>query len=455
MHPGQALAAEVLSSKSGVRPLRAVFLNYLLDCLPATVLEVEGPEVRELCVRTCLARGVHLEDHTDLSLDQLRDRAELADTAREELLQVHHLFSSQYGFQPTDISAIPYGDFALDFARKNGGRVLHSYGAIQALERLLDLVSDDGFILIDDYGPTHIEPGEDYEHQQYSLATFIGVNFPLLKAYFGDQLRLCWAEPPEESESLHARLLAHQLSEETVQVFQERFAKSACDRLQEPVGKARAWVKAGRLDSAVHAYREALECQPFNWVLANEVAQFLTFTLGEPRQGTDMAKAGLALNPLSAELWNTLGDALFEWGRVSQAREAYLRAVQLNESDPRSRYNLAWVNAAEKNYAAALHNIADAFTLDRTGEYHERLLQKQREILDRVKLHNRQELLRRANRISTGPASSGEGKSETSDEKKPRIEPDNLSEAKAGMETEPAKCPTSSMMINPWQERRP
>lgn len=37
--------------------LQAIFLNYLLDCLPAAVLRVEGDEFRQLCVRTYLARG--------------------------------------------------------------------------------------------------------------------------------------------------------------------------------------------------------------------------------------------------------------------------------------------------------------------------------------------------------------------------------------------------------------
>jgi hypothetical protein len=63
---------------TGRRPLiRAVFLNYLLDCLPAAVLEIGGreqetgdreQEVRQLCVRTCLARNVNLADFTDISV---------------------------------------------------------------------------------------------------------------------------------------------------------------------------------------------------------------------------------------------------------------------------------------------------------------------------------------------------------------------------------------------------
>ena len=55
--------------------LRAVFLNYLLDCLPAAVLEFDGDAVRQLCVRTCVARNVRLADYTDLTAEQLRQRA--------------------------------------------------------------------------------------------------------------------------------------------------------------------------------------------------------------------------------------------------------------------------------------------------------------------------------------------------------------------------------------------
>ena len=54
------------------RPFRAVFLNYLLDCLPAAVLQFDGDQVKELHVRTCVARNVNLEDFTDMTVEQLQ-----------------------------------------------------------------------------------------------------------------------------------------------------------------------------------------------------------------------------------------------------------------------------------------------------------------------------------------------------------------------------------------------
>src|SRR5262249_20670965 len=50
------------------KPFRAVFLNYLLDCLPAAVLQLDGDQAKQLCVRTCLARNVKLADFTDMNL---------------------------------------------------------------------------------------------------------------------------------------------------------------------------------------------------------------------------------------------------------------------------------------------------------------------------------------------------------------------------------------------------
>ncbi len=114
-----------------------------------------------------------------------------------------------------------------------------------------------------------------------------------------------------------------------------------------------------------------------------------------------MAKLALSLNPTcSADLWSTLGDGLFEFGRTAEARSAYLRALQINASDVRARYNLAWVYAREKNFPAALDMIAQALALDKTGEHRERLLQKLQEVLAHQALRHQQEYLLLINLVS-------------------------------------------------------
>jgi tetratricopeptide (TPR) repeat protein len=330
--------------------------------------------------------------------------------------------------------AIPYLDFALEFARKYGRRVVHSYGAIGCLEKLLDLVADDGFILINDYGQTKLmqEAEGDFEHQRFSLATFVGVNFPLLQKYFGerrearderrdeerevgDQRRegdlsslaprlspLTWNEPfGGEVGGIHARLLSRKPALATVQRFGVCFGRAEYDRIHEPLEKARECVKAGRFELAASLYRQAIARQPGNWVLLGEVAGFLTFSLRDAKAGADMAKLALGLNPAcSSDLWCTLGDALYEWGRTAEARSAYQRALKINAADVRARYNLAFVHTRSKNYPAALAVIAEALALDRTGQYRDRLLQKQTEVLQLLTLRQQQEYLLMVNLVS-------------------------------------------------------
>jgi Flp pilus assembly protein TadD len=136
-------------------------------------------------------------------------------------------------------------------------------------------------------------------------------------------------------------------------------------------------------------------------VLLNEISMFLTFSLRDLKAGIDMAKMALSLNPTcSAELWSTLGDGLFEFGRTEEARSAYLKALEVNESDVRARYNLSWCYAREKNFRAALDVIAEAMSLDKTGEYRERLMHKLQEIMQQLGQRHQQEYLLLINLVS-------------------------------------------------------
>ncbi len=298
--------------------------------------------------------------------------------------------------------ALPYGEFAVAYGRKMTKRLLHSYGAIQCLEKLLGMLADGGFILVNDYGQTQITRDDEFEHQRFSLATFVGVNFALLREYFGEGKRCQYFEPAgEEGRGIHARLLAPKLAHEVFERFYERFGEAAHQRLQEPIQKARACGKAGRFELAAGFYRAALHLQPRNWVLLCEVSQFLTFSLRDPKAGADMARVALALNPsCSAELWNALGDALFEWGRTGKARSAYEKALAVNAADVRARYNLAWVHVREREYPQALARMAEALALDKTGEYRERLLQKQQEVVALQARRHQQEYLLLINLVS-------------------------------------------------------
>jgi tetratricopeptide (TPR) repeat protein len=234
------------------------------------------------------------------------------------------------------------------------------------------------------------------------------VIFPLLKAFFGEAFLCQWVEPREEPEGMISRLLGLNLDPETATCFAEGFSKTSCDRFDAPVDSARQCAKIGRLDMALSHYGAALRSQPNNWVLMNEVAHFLSSSLGDCKGGANIAKAAINANPTcSSDLWNTLGDCLFAWSRIQEAKQAYLRALQINENDVRARLNMAWVHNHQKDYAAALKMIAEGLALDHMGQYHDTLLQKQQEVLQRLTLKQQQDRLRAANRISmTAPMPS-------------------------------------------------
>src|SRR5207253_531158 len=148
-----------------------------------------------------------------------------------------------------------------------------------------------------------------------------------------------WLEPSGDDErGIHTRLMSKQPGMDMTIRFQRVFSKAAFEDLEDPIKKARACVQYGRFELASSYYKDALKLQPRNWVLMNEVASFWTFQMRDPKAALDLAKLALTLNPTcSAELWNTLGDALYEFGRMGEAHSAYTRAMAVNDSDVRSR----------------------------------------------------------------------------------------------------------------------
>ncbi|MDB5307993.1 MAG: hypothetical protein JWO38_2195 [Gemmataceae bacterium] len=395
--PERELARDPLFGGLAPRPFRAVFLNYLLDCLPATV--------RELQVRTRLTADDY---RPALPTDLARLASSLDPADRRQLLEAYDLRAVDYAYRPVDPALVPYGDFAVRRARATGlpGTVV-SHGTLDCLERLLGLLRDGGFILINDYGPATETDADEFQHDRYSHATFVGINFPLLRAYFAGERRARWVEPPDEQRAgTRAYLLGHQLGPETVGCFQDRLGKAGRDWLREPEERARQHARQEHFEEALAAYRQALERQPYNWALMEEVAHFLTVDLRDAAAGAEMARAALACNPsCSANLWNTLGESLLAVGQREEARQAYVRALEVNAADVRARCNLAAVHTKSGQDDLALQRIAEGLALDRAGGFRERLLAHQAEVLDQLRQQHQQRARRLANRIHPRAAS--------------------------------------------------
>jgi tetratricopeptide (TPR) repeat protein len=190
--------------------------------------------------------------------------------------------------------------------------------------------------------------------------------------------------------------------------FEECMGEVGRQSVEKPAIRARELVKMGRFQAALRQYREALAGQPLNWSLMIEVAHLLTFALGHPKAGLEMAQEALRFNPAcSAELWNMLGDCLFYLKRLREARLAFERALAISSDDVRARYNLAFVHVEAKEYREALARLAEGLALDRPGGFREGLLRKQTEVLALISQQNQRRYLGLANRVtSTGPGPS-------------------------------------------------
>lgn len=396
MEPRSSLLEDASICWQTGRPFRAIFLNYVLDCLPAAILQVNDSDVRQLCIRTCLARGIELSEFTDLGLEEVARRASSNDSnERRDLLSLFGLFASDHAFIALDPNELPAGKFAVDFARSRSIRhVLHSYGASQSLEQLVTVLHTDGFILINDYGHTNVnDAGENYQHNRFSGSTAIGLNFPLLKEYLLTNGTIAdWIEPSGDSQGIHHRLLGGRLRASVIERFELTFSQLAIQQTLEPSKQARALVEDGRFEMAASAYRDALRRQPWNWALMYEAATFLSFKLRDPIAGLALTAAALELNPCcSADLWNSLGDCLQLLNRISEAYSSFVRALQVNPDDVRARYNLACIHVARRDHTAALVTIAQGLAIDREEYYRDALLTQQDVVLRRLAANRERE----------------------------------------------------------------
>ena len=373
-----------LQLPAGERP-RAVFCNYVLDVLPSAVLRRDSDGVaRQLCIRTRLAGDAALlASYANLSIDEIRERARWPDPAAlTSLLPVLSLLEYEIDMLPVGVAAIPYAGEALEWGSA-GQRVVLNYGGVACLERLFTLLADDGFVLVNDYGPVTREEAEGPSStQRFGPTTAIWLNFPLVTKLLAERgVRV--VEPSGDAAlSIHARLLLRRPEPRTEAAFENRFQRDAYLYVQTPVEEARKHVAAGRMNDALESYKTALSRSARDWELIGEAADFVAQHLRDYPAAVELSRAALELNPVyNTNLWNTLGDALFCMQRYEEAHQAYLQAERIDPRDIRTNLNLSYTYLHFGHLKTALEVIARGLQSDRRGFYRNRLLEKQQQVL--------------------------------------------------------------------------
>jgi tetratricopeptide (TPR) repeat protein len=384
--------------------LYAVFCNYVLDVMPATIVRAgtEGPE--ELCVRTHLPieRGL-IAQYTARTPDEIVAMAGSGNpTDIAGLVPLVPLFELETAFQPM-AAAVPLVDVAIEFAA-GAGKMPLNHGALSAIDRFLDALDPHGFVLINDYGPVQKDQIEGFcALQRFGPTVAFGINFPLLEFYCLRRHIAISKPDGDDDRGIHSRLLSRAELPRTTGVFREAFSAEAHAYYETPILEARALAATGRSHEALDAYREALRRDARNWSLIAEAGEYLSHQLRAHESALEMLRAAIALNPCySPWLWNALGDCLYCLERQEDAHEAYLQAARIDPGDVRSNLNLAYTLSQSGRIPEALEAIAKGLAQDKYQTFRSRLLDKQNQIL--TLLSNRtageqERLARRANRF--------------------------------------------------------
>ena len=377
--------------------LRAIVHNYLLAVLPFDLLVQQGEQWLQVQVQT---RIDDLQVAALLSEVPLEELAGLVqgggDDALDRLVPLYELFCMERAFFPIDISDVPGRQELERFNDEvvapwlqahpdaNGQvRLLHSRGALESLRATLPVLRDDGFVLLSDYGWTRLEDLLTVkQHQRFGPATAMGLNFCFLDdQVVRDGARLQTPSDDDQA-SIRARLISKTELPATEAAFHEAYATGPLNELYRLTSAAAQAQKSGDIVTASARFAEAHRRFPESWHLLAEAARHATFYARNPQLGLELAARARALNPTaSAQVYNELGDALYELGRAEEAHGAYLQAMQVDPDHPRGYMNLSWTLADLGRFDEALEALGKAMALDIWGTLEGPLLEKQKQVL--------------------------------------------------------------------------
>jgi len=384
--------------------LKAIYCNYMLDILPTTMIRPGKNGYEELRIRTQLnANSDIVAQYTPLTLDQLHEIVGSNNTEQlSQLIPLLEVFEYEIKYFPINSTDIPYGKEAIEFGEKLE-RVLVNYGAIDCIAQCKKLLSIDGFILINDYGPVKPEQLNEWSlSQRFGATVANGLNFPLFDHIFKDDV----LAPIEcQDVPVQARLIScGKYTSSTRDSFLERFGKDAHDYYEFDLVEARAHRDAGRKDDALKCYKSALAHNLKDWYVIGEIGEYLTVQLQDYIAGVELLQHAILMNPwYSTWLWNVLGDGLFCMEKFTEAHEAYLQAQRIDPNDVRVNLNLAYTYYQDGLYDEALSAIAKGLSHDVRSHYRDRLLEKQQQILAAISgkwLGEQERLVNRNHRLN-------------------------------------------------------
>lgn len=369
------------------RPLHAVFLNYVLDSLPASVIRRTESGIEHLCVRTRIAADAALSDYTDLSPERVTELAHDGDPRSDaQLGALFPALAIDARFEPAMPGDLPAPEALGSLPPLSPGTTtVHSHGAIACLHALGARLAPGGFALFSDFPspPTNAPSPAGTPYSLYGGAIALGLNFGQIVRMAARWDGLSHHATTRGAPTFISRLIGRAVTPSVAACFEERFSAVRVTSPDGPLARARKLIEDDRLDEAWAALTEAHELAGRDWGVHEAAAAFLAYLRRDRAAAREVAIRGLELNPLSTSLWNVLGDCHLHARDAKGALDCYERAIGIHSREVRGRGNAAIALTALRRHDAALTRIAEALALD-DGDYRERLLGHQARILDRL-----------------------------------------------------------------------
>ncbi len=354
--------------------------SYILDSLPFDFLAVKDSKVwrREM-------RAVFPPEQAAMA-ENLRQALE--DGSAEALrpyLPLGPQITTQTRHAPVDRASLPQSAAIPDDTEATTLPYIHCYGALDCLDRCIAHLAPGGVAIFSDYG--HIQPyeaRETPEFQAYGSSVAAGLNFPQLDAVFSARAGLAYFKPDIEDGHLYTRVFQRSPAVDLTDLVADLYGALRYRALTAPVEAARELMRGRLYESSRKLYATALEAQPHNWALMQEIALTFFLMTEEHDEALELAEMGLALNPLSPDLWRVKAEANLALDRIEEAQAAIAKAVSLAPQNVAAQLALARIALRQDHFTQALRAIATALAHDLEGDSQDALIALQTEALAKI-----------------------------------------------------------------------
>ena len=370
-----------------------VFASYILDSLPAEILLLGPRGTRQMQMRCMLDDAEQAKAlQADLALPGIAHLGRHIPLRKRLNIQTRHV--------DIDLASLPMPEAIGPVPEDDDTPMMHCHGALSCIENIIAHLRPSGLALLADYGTTEPrDPSDTIEFQSFGASAAHAVNFHQLDGHFASHPKAAWLKPTAEEGYLYSRVLYNGPQADLFDEVDLLFGEVRQRALRLPIEAAREMLRANAFQAARRLYTKAMQLQPRNWALAEEIATHLLMPAENYDDALALADFALTLNPLAPALHRIRADALLQLGRMAEAQAALATCLKFQGEAPETRLLQARLAEKSGDHKAALLAVAQGLAVDREGDRRDELIAMQDQILLAISRAARADLLAEVNQL--------------------------------------------------------